>query len=116
MRVVAKREAIDFLRSRRPGMELSDDVIESLDGVWHEHDDENDVRIADLLRQCLGLLSKPHQELIRKRFEERCGYDQIAREAGRSVNSLYVTFSRIYSKLNECIHRHSVTSSGGDYA
>jgi RNA polymerase sigma factor (sigma-70 family) len=115
MRVVAKREAIDFLRSRRSAMELSEDVIESLEGTWLEHDTENDVRIADFLRQCLRLLSKPHQELIRKRFEDRYDYEQLAREVGRPVNSLYVTFSRIYRKLNECIHRHFVTEHGGDY-
>jgi RNA polymerase sigma factor (sigma-70 family) len=116
MRVVAKREAIDYLRSKRSAIELSEDVIESLEVIWLEHDTENDVRIADFLRQCLRLLSKPHQELIRKRFEERCGYDQLAREVGRPVSSLYVTFSRIYGKLNECIHGHVVTEQGGDYA
>lgn len=114
LRVSARRQAMNVLRKRQEScVSLDRDVADLLDPVWREHDGADSTGRAEALRNCLSLLSKPHQELVQKRFAENYDYPRLAAEFNRSVQSVYVTFSRIYTTLGKCISARLDTSARG---
>jgi RNA polymerase sigma factor (sigma-70 family) len=104
LRLAARRQAMNMLRKRQEScVSLDRDVADLLDPVWQEHDGSDSADRADALRNCLAMLSKQHQDLVQKRFIENYDYPRLASEINRSVQSVYVTFSRIYTSLGKCI-------------
>jgi RNA polymerase sigma factor (sigma-70 family) len=104
LRTAARRQVMNVLRKRQEHhLSLDQDVIDLLDPAWSSHDNSDSAARADALRACLGLLSESHRDLVRKRFAEDYDYERLAAEIKRTVNSLYVTFSRIYATLGKCI-------------
>ncbi len=104
MRTAARRQVMNVLRKRQEShLSLDQDVIELLDPVWTGRDGPDGQARAEALRGCMSNLSKSHRDLVHKRFVENYDYARLAAEFGRTVNSLYVTFSRIYASLGKCI-------------
>jgi RNA polymerase sigma factor (sigma-70 family) len=104
LRTTARLEALTALRKRRADHVAMDPaLLDVLDCTWRDEELADSSAYGDSLRQCLKLLSKPHQALVNRRFYENCDYDRLAVELNRPVDSLYVTFSRIYATLGKCI-------------
>lgn len=108
MRTTARFYALKNVYKRdERHLSLENDVADVLDRRWDQSDALDQSRLADALRGCMGALSEQHRLLLEKRFVANQGYGQIASEMARSLNSLYTTFSRIYSFLAKCISERS---------
>jgi len=59
----------------------------------------------EALRRCVQELPGPEQALVRSRYYENRSYADIAGSTGRTVDALYVAFSRIHRALRECVQR-----------
>ena len=62
-------------------------------------------RRKEALESCLGILTEANRELVRLRYFENRGYDEIAHTLGRSVGALYVALTRIHAALHDCVRR-----------
>ena len=65
----------------------------------------NSEKRAEALRGCVKKLSLHNQKLISFRFEQGVSVKKMARLSGLSADALYKKISRIYSTLNDCVHR-----------
>ena len=82
---------------------FDENLIELLESDWEEQDAFRGEECMAALEHCLGRLSKKARELIQKRYYRHVEYSQLAKELGRPLNSLYVSFSRIHALLAQCI-------------
>jgi RNA polymerase sigma factor (sigma-70 family) len=114
MRTAARRQVMNVIRKRQESsLSLDEDVVDLLDPIWRRHDISDSAERADALRHCVAQLSKPHQDLVHKRFVENYEYARLAKEVNRTVNSMYVTFSRIYATLGKCVSARLELERGG---
>jgi RNA polymerase sigma factor (sigma-70 family) len=114
MRTTARRQVMNVIRKRQESsLSLDADVMELLEPVWQKQDASDSAERAEALRLCMGQLSKPHQDLVRKRFVENYEYVRLAKEINRTVSSVYVTFSRIYATLGKCVSARLDLGNGG---
>jgi RNA polymerase sigma factor (sigma-70 family) len=108
LRTTARFEAMTVLRKRRADhLSLDPAILDVLDLGWRDADLPASSAYSDRLRHCLKQLSRAHQSLVSKRFFENWDYGRLAAELDRTVDSLYVTFSRIYATLGKCIAERS---------
>ncbi len=70
-------------------------------------DDEDVVeeRRRSALGDCLGELSDDHARLLRRRYADDAGLDELARAAGASVGAMKVRLFRLRESLRDCIER-----------
>ena len=116
MRTAARRQVMNVLRKRQEShLSLDRDVVDLLEPVWQKQDGPDSAARAEALRGCIGTLSKTHRDLVQKRFVDGYEYPRLAAEIGRGVNSLYVTFSRIYAVLGKCISARMATELRGGH-
>ena len=59
----------------------------------------------EVLEECVGRLSEKDRILIQRRYEQETTVKQIAKEIGRSANSLSQSLGRIRRALLTCIER-----------
>ena len=59
----------------------------------------------EVLEECVGRLSDQDRKLILRRYEQETTVKQIARELGRSANSLSQSLGRIRRALLACLER-----------
>ena len=83
---------------------FSEELIETLAA---ERDDQEPVleEKRAVLRQCMTKLNGRARELVLQRYGGQRTLDEIAREQGRSANSLYMMMHRIRKKLATCVDR-----------
>ncbi len=55
------------------------------------------------LRGCLERLPAHARKLIHLRYVEECPGEEIARQLGRPINTVYVTLSRLHKTLADCV-------------
>ena len=86
------------------GKYFTETLIETLAA---EHDEAEPVLEEQraVLGQCLERLDGKARELVVCRYDRNQTLDSIAREHGRSANSLYLMMHRIRKKLVECVNR-----------
>lgn len=90
---------------------FSDTLVETL----AEEHDENEPILEEkrvILAQCMSKLDGKARELVQQRYGRQQTLDAIAREQGRSANSLYLMMHRIRKKLIDCVNR---TVDGDDW-
>ncbi|MBI1368518.1 MAG: sigma-70 family RNA polymerase sigma factor [Planctomycetes bacterium] len=103
-RVVARNIAVDHLRSTgRRAVLLDPDVLNLLESTWRTKDDDADVERTEALRDCLDALSPQARQLIELRYAQDMSMSDVAARIDRPLNSVYVSMSRIYRRLSECI-------------
>ena len=68
-------------------------------------------RRREALRDCLATLSPSRRELVMKRYGAACSMDDLSKETGRPVGSLYQTLYRIRVRLLKCIQKRLVVES-----
>jgi len=68
-------------------------------------------RRREALRDCLATLSPSRRELVMKRYGAACSMDDLSKETGRPVGSLYQTLYRIRVRLLECIQKRMVVET-----
>ncbi len=104
LRVTARLTAMNHLRKRREEhLVLDEAALDALEAGWDDADVATD---TEELQRCLRLLPPHQRDLVTKRFVDDYDYRRLAAEYQRPVNSLYVTFSRIYAALAKCLANH----------
>jgi RNA polymerase sigma-70 factor (ECF subfamily) len=104
LRTTARFQSMNARRSARDKQVAFDDnLIELLESDWQEQDAFKSEECIAALDHCVGRLSKKARELVHKRYYRHVEYSQLAKELGRPLNSLYVSFSRIHALLAQCI-------------
>jgi len=75
--------------------------------IGNAADDEDAVeeRRRSALGDCLGELGDDHAHLLRRRYADDAGLDELARAAGASVGAMKVRLFRLRESLRECIER-----------
>ncbi len=106
-RGVARHVALANLRKQRALPALLD--AETLECVGAELDafgDETHLEARrQALRRCVEKLPEVQRGLVHMRYFENRSYEQIAESVKRSVDALYVAFSRVHRALEECIRK-----------
>jgi len=86
--------------------------MEALSQEIEEAGDETELaNRKEALRRCMEKLSESNRDLLRFRYFDDLAYSEIAQKLGKSVNNLYVAFSRIHSVLERCVTRKLQQSS-----
>jgi RNA polymerase sigma-70 factor (ECF subfamily) len=105
MRLTSRHRALKILRQRRHQVLLDESLLDRLDEQWVEHDQHSSADLTEALRRCLERLSPHARNVIRLRYAEGSSGARLAAELDRSLNTVYVTLSRIHRSLGECIRR-----------
>ena len=111
-RRTAKLKSLEYLRQkRRQPQHLDPDVLELLEPSWEEeHGDAGQAR-AEALSDCLGELTPRARDMVKLRFVDHLNGIQISNARGLKVQSVYMSLSRIYQTLENCMRRK--LASGG---
>lgn len=111
-RGVARNVVLANLRRRQMFPTLLD--AETLEAIGTKLDalgDEAQLQARrDMLRRCLEKLPELQRDLIRMRYFEDRRYEEISGIVKRTVDALYVAFSRIHRTLEECVRRQGGSS------
>ncbi len=75
---------------------VADEIESSLPSL-----DERQQRLGD----CLAKLQTDHQEIVRLRYDEGLGIEEVAGRSGRTVGAVYRLLSRLRAQLHQCVGR-----------
>jgi RNA polymerase sigma-70 factor (ECF subfamily) len=94
-----------FLKSlRRPRMEVQD--LDALDGAWAAFEAKDDGEgYLSALRACLATLQEASRAVLRLRYEERLGVDEIALRLGLARGGVRSALLRSKARLRACMQR-----------
>ncbi|MCB1233469.1 MAG: sigma-70 family RNA polymerase sigma factor [Verrucomicrobiae bacterium] len=109
--VSIKREAIDWLRKRKPEMlGLESDVLDLFNTEWCEHPPSEGSRI-EALRDCLASVPEKSRQLLHLRYFDGYSCDEVAKRVGASVDAVYQRLSRLHRQLKECVDQRLTSAS-----
>jgi RNA polymerase sigma-70 factor (ECF subfamily) len=91
-------------RNQRGARHLKPDLVERLAREREEHEPVLQARLR-ALEYCLDALPSAERELIRRRYQAKTRADQLARDHGGSLRTLFRSLSRIRRQLFDCINR-----------
>ncbi len=89
---------------------ISEENYLTLAEHYEEHAIENPNALGKLA-VCLSRLPDEHQRMIRMRYMDKMGIDQIAGSCGRTRAATYRILSRIRLSLRECVRREQRRNS-----
>jgi RNA polymerase sigma-70 factor, ECF subfamily len=100
---IAFLKAQNFLRIKnRSRLYFNDAIVSELSDIRINRTDVHSFHSL-LLINCLGKLSAESQKLLKFRYAGNISMQEVAKQLGRPVGSLYNTLSQIRLKLWECI-------------
>jgi RNA polymerase sigma-70 factor (ECF subfamily) len=103
--VAARREAIDWLRRRRPELSvLDDDLLALLEAEWAAAPSPGGARV-DALRDCLDRAPADARWLLELRYFEGRSCSEVAAQSGLGLATVYQRLSRLHRALKVCIER-----------
>jgi RNA polymerase sigma factor (sigma-70 family) len=113
LRTTARYLSLSAMQKRElRNQSLNDGLLDLLEPEWKNQDASDATDHTEALRHCMDLLPPRAKNLVQKRYLEEMNYTDLARAVNRPVASLYVTFSRIFTALGNCIS--SRLQIGGD--
>lgn len=102
--VSAKREAIDWLRKRRPEtLGLEPDVLDLLDHEWQTKPSAPEGARMEALRECLDGVPANSRQLLQLRYFEGRPCQEVAGMLGAGVEAVYQRLSRLHRQLKQCV-------------
>jgi len=106
-RGVARRVALANLRKRRnPSVLVDSDVLEAVATELDAYAEQAEAQSRkQALAHCLEKLTDVNRQLVRMRYWKDLPMREIASDLNRSVDGLYVAFSRIHKALRECVRK-----------
>jgi len=103
--VCIRREAIDWVRRRRPELAgLDADVLDLLDAEARAPAVADSGRVG-ALRDCLEEVPEPARRLLELRYFEGHGCVEVARRIGIGLDAVYQRLSRLHRQLRACIEQ-----------
>lgn len=101
--VSIKREAIDWLRKRKPEtLGLEPDVLDLICGEWQALPQAEGCRMG-ALRECLESVPEKSRQLLHLRYFDGHSCDEVARHVGATVDAVYQRLSRLHRQLKQCV-------------
>lgn len=101
--VSIKREAIDWLRKRKPEtLGLEPEVLDLITGEWSAHP-QPEGRRMEALRECLESVPDQSRRLLHLRYFEGHSCDEVARLVGVNLDAVYQRLSRLHRHLKQCV-------------
>jgi RNA polymerase sigma factor (sigma-70 family) len=111
-RRTAKLKSLEYLRQkRRQPQQLDPEVLDLLEPSWEAESGDAAQARAAALSYCLGELTPRARELVKLRFVDHLNGIQISNIRGLKVQSVYMSLSRIYHTLENCMRRKLADSS-----
>lgn len=102
-REIARRQALVGMRkNQRIGVLLSEESLDLIDSGFDEVVAEGGDR-EEALSKCLKLLPFGWRDIVRMRFWDNLGVQEIAASLNKTENTISVTLNRIRGKLADCV-------------
>lgn len=102
--VSARREAIDWLRKRKPEtLGLDADVLDLLDHEWHAKSKQPEGPRMEALRECLDAVPANSRRLLELRYNEGRSCREVADSIGAGLDAVYQRLSRLHRQLKQCV-------------
>lgn len=102
----ARHLALRALRKRYHDRHVfDDDLLDSLDADWREHDQRPAGPAFDALRNCLTKLTPHARQVVKLRYAEGLTGQSLADALGRSLTATYIAVSRANKSLADCVRR-----------
>lgn len=102
---IARLEVYTHRRSRRRDRLVFSDRLLGLMAEEAEEDADHLADERDALHECIERLSEPDRLLLRQCMSGGAKLNDLARQSGRSANSLYKWLNRMRAALLGCIER-----------
>jgi RNA polymerase sigma-70 factor, ECF subfamily len=103
--VSIKREAIDWLRKRRPEtLGLEAEVLDLISEEWSARPQPEGQRM-EALRECLDGVPEKSRQLLHMRYFDGHSCDEVARKVGANVDAVYQRLSRLHRQLKQCVEQ-----------
>jgi len=102
--IMARREAIDWLRRHRRELTgLDTEILELLEQDWLSEPAQHGELRMEALRTCLQTLPTKSNQLLHLRYFEghKCG--EVAEKLGMGLDAVYKRLSRVHQGLKNCI-------------
>jgi RNA polymerase sigma-70 factor (ECF subfamily) len=108
--VSIKREALDWLRKRKPEtLGLDADLMDRITEEWNAHPKPEGMRM-EALRECLASMPEKSRQLLQLRYFDGHGCDEVARRVGASLDAVYQRLSRLHRQLKQCVDQRLDTA------
>jgi RNA polymerase sigma-70 factor, ECF subfamily len=104
---VARFEVLAWRRDKaRDRLVLSEGTVELI--AEQMNDDASRLESQrSALELCLGKLQEDQRSLLRAAYAPGAKLDRLAKESGRTIQSLYKNLQRIRARLLDCVRRHT---------
>ncbi len=103
--VVARNQAIDRLRARKPASVEIDEAFDVADSAANPEQLTLMSGEADRLRACLGELSPGHAAAVKACYMEGYSYQELAAQLEQPLNTVRTWLRRSLISLRECLSR-----------
>lgn len=101
--ITGRREGIDWLRRhQRESTGLADDVLDLLEREWQEPDRASGARL-EALNECLEALPEAARQMLRLRYFEGHGCEEVAQRMNLGLDAVYKRLSRLHQALRQCV-------------
>lgn len=108
---IARFEAMRNLRTRnREHARFADDVLDLLTDESVDAADDLE-RERGALARCVEKLGPAQQDLLRLAYQPGARFNQVAEQAGKSVQACYKTIQRLRLRLSECVREQLTEES-----
>lgn len=99
-----RREAIDWLRKRKPEtVGLAGDVLELLHADREHAPTAGEGCRMDALRECLDGVPEKSRHLLQLRYFEGHSCQEVAERVGAGLDAVYQRLSRLHRQLKKCV-------------
>lgn len=109
--VSIKREAIDWLRKRKPEtLGLDAELLDVITEEWTHHA-RPEGRRMEALRECLEAVPERSRQILHLRYFDGHACDEVALRVGASVEAVYQRLSRLHRQLKQCVDQRLNSAS-----
>jgi RNA polymerase sigma-70 factor, ECF subfamily len=102
--VTARREGLDWLRRhRREVLGFDAEVLELMECEWQVTPAHPSGARIEALRDCLAAAPESARHLLKLRYFDGYGCEEVAKEMGVALNAIYKRLSRLHESLRQCV-------------
>lgn len=115
LRKAARLESLKALRERtKDPLFFGQETLDLIDSDWKESDKTQEASMKlKALHGCVERLTPRARKIITLRYVHGLKPGDIAEKLGQKAESLYVTMSRILSRLGECVRTTIASKEAG---
>jgi RNA polymerase sigma-70 factor (ECF subfamily) len=105
IRLTARNLALKVVRRQQRYQLLDETLLDQLDEQWAEHDLSSTTDLVEAFRDCIERLSPHARDLLKRRYVDGISGLHLAELFDRTLNTIYVSLSRIHRSLGDCIRQ-----------